>query len=202
MNSPVNSSVKKSPQIYLASSSPRRQELLSQMGVEFRVIAQHAEELHRHNESPEDFVTRLALEKAADGLQRQTDQQIPVLGSDTAVILRGKILGKPENREQAIDMLLSLSEQTHQVLTAVALKNSVQTAQILSVTEVSFAKLSREMCDNYWQSGEPADKAGSYGIQGRGALFVKSIQGSYSGVMGLPIYETRLLLNQFDIVLI
>ncbi len=187
------------PQIFLASSSPRRQELLNQMGVSFKVIPQFVEEKHYSGETPETFVSRLALEKASDGLLRQTKQQIPVLGSDTAVILDGHILGKPENKEQAIEMLLSLSGRTHQVLTAVAVKNKQKTEQVLSMTEVSFSKLSRKMCDNYWLSGEPVDKAGSYGIQGLGALFICHIKGSYTGVMGLPIYETNILLNKFGI---
>ena len=154
------------------------------MGVTFKVVPQFVEEQHVPTETPEEFVTRLALEKATDGLSRQKNQQIPVLGSDTAVIFNGTILGKPNNKDEAIEMLLSLSNQTHQVLTAVALKNGRKTEQILSTTDVSFIKLSREMCESYWQSGEPADKAGSYGIQGKGALFIDHINGSYSGVMG------------------
>lgn len=185
--------------IHLASNSPRRKELLQQMGVLFKVIPQYAEEVHQLNESPETFVSRLALDKATDGLSRQLNQKIPVLGSDTAVILNGTILGKPEDKDQAITMLLNLSEQTHQVITAVALINDQKTEQIISKTDVSFSKLSRSMCEKYWQSGEPLDKAGSYGIQGQGALFISNINGSYSGVMGLPIYETGILLNKFDI---
>lgn len=169
------------------------------MGVSFDVIPQFSEEVHQLNESPEAYVSRLALDKAIDGLSRQANQKIPVLGSDTIVVLNGNILGKPKDKEQAIDMLLSLSGQTHQVITAVALINAQKTEQILSKTEVSFSKLSRLMCENYWKSGEPADKAGSYGIQGQGALFISNINGSYSGVMGLPIYETRILLQKFDI---
>jgi septum formation protein len=195
-------SIKKQAQIYLASNSPRRQELLQQMGVEFKVISQFAEEKHQLNETPEDFVSRLAMAKASDGLARLNKQNIPVLGSDTAVILDGRILGKPTDREEAIEMLLSLSNRSHQVLTAVALKNEFQSAQLISTTEVSFAKLTPEMCENYWQTGEPIDKAGSYGIQGRGALFIHHINGSYSGVMGLPIYETRMLLQKFNLSLL
>ncbi len=172
------------------------------MGVSFKVIPQFAAEQHDLKETPEAFVARLALEKATDGLLRLTNQQTPVLGADTAVILDGTILGKPEDREQAIEMLLRLSEQSHQVLTAVAVKNEYRTEQILSSTEVLFSKLNRKMCENYWHSGEPVDKAGSYGIQGKGALFVRTLNGSYSGVMGLPIYETSLLLNKFGICLL
>lgn len=190
------------PHLFLASNSPRRQELLQQMGVSFKVIPQFSEEKHNLQESPEAFVSRLALEKATDGLSRQSNQQIPVLGSDTAVILDGQILGKPKDKDDAINMLLSLSNQTHQVLTAVALKNKHRTEQTLSMTEVSFSTISRKICENYWYTGEPLDKAGSYGIQGKGAFFVQNINGSYSGVMGLPIHETKTLLNRFGIVLL
>lgn len=190
------------PLIYLASKSPRRQELLNQMGVSFKVIDQFTEENHDLKETPEAFVSRLALEKAMDAFHRQSNQVIPVLGADTAVILNGHILGKPKDKEQAIEMLLALSNQTHQVLTAVALINEQKIEQCISMTEVSFSTLTRNMCDNYWDTGEPADKAGSYGIQGQGALFVHSINGSYSGVMGLPIHETNILLKQFGIFLL
>lgn len=188
--------------IYLASNSPRRKELLQQMGVSFKVIPQYAEEVHQLNESPENYVSRLALDKARDGLSRQNNQAIPVLGSDTAVILNGAILGKPKDKTQAIDMLLSLSEQTHQVITAVALISEQKTEQIVSKTEVTFSRISRSVCEKYWYSGEPRDKAGSYAIQGRGALFISNINGSYSGVMGLPVYETSILLQRFGISLI
>lgn len=191
--------VMSNPQIYLASSSPRRQELLHQMGVSFTVIPQFVEEEHKPNESPEDFVKRLALEKACDGYARQSQCAWPVLGSDTAVVLGKDILGKPENKEQAIKMLLNLSGQTHQVMTAVALKTEQQSQVSLSVSDVSFTTLNREICEQYWQTGEPKDKAGSYAIQGKGALFINHINGSYSGVMGLPIYETSLLLKKFGI---
>ncbi len=188
--------------IYLASSSPRRKELLQQMGVSFEVVPQFADESHISGELAETYVSRLALEKAMDGLSRQKNQQIPVLGSDTAVILNDVILGKPENKQHAIEMLLSLSGQTHQVISAVALVNKDKQEQKLSITEVSFAKLNRAMCEHYWQTGEPVDKAGGYGIQGLGALFVRKINGSYSGVMGLPVFETKLLLQKFSIKLL
>jgi len=190
------------PQIYLASSSPRRQELLNQIGVSFIVVPQFIEEKHRPNEPPEKFVARLAEEKAGDGLSRLDHDDIPVLGADTVVVLNKEILGKPDNKDQAIDMLLSLSGQTHQVMTAVALKNQQLSNVMVSISEVSFSKLSREMCENYWQTGEPADKAGSYAIQGKGAVFINNISGSYSNVMGLPIYETANLLKEFGIPLL
>jgi len=190
------------PQIYLASASPRRQQILRQMGVSFKVIPQLVEEKKQCHELPDALVTRLALEKAEDGLKGQINQKIPVLGSDTIVVLDGKILGKPENRDQSINMLLNLSGRTHQVMTAVALADERETKKIISISDVTFSNIDRKTCENYWFSNEPLDKAGSYGIQGQAALFIKNISGSYSGVMGLPIYETGCLLKQFGINLL
>ncbi len=187
--------------IYLASHSPRRKELLQQMGVTFKVIDQFVDENFHKNESAEQYVSRLALEKAHDGLSRQTHQYIPVLGSDTAIVHNGMILGKPQNKEHAVAMLLNLSAQTHRVMTAVAITNNKQTEQIISTTEVTFTKLSVVDCERYWATGEPVDKAGSYAIQGKGSLFIEKINGSYSGVMGLPIFETKCLLEKFSIEL-
>lgn len=188
--------------IYLASSSPRRKELLQQMGVSFKVVPQAVEETHKHTETAADYVSRLALEKAREGMSQQKNQDIPVLGADTAVIFNGRILGKPKDKENAIEMLLTLSGQTHQVMTAVALVNQQQIEQAISISDVSFARLDRTLCEKYWHSGEPIDKAGSYGIQGLAALFIDRLKGSYSGVMGLPIYETNVLLNKFAIKLL
>ncbi len=190
------------PQLYLASASPRRQDILQQMGLVFSVVAQNIEEQYQPDESAQDYVLRLAVEKSKDGLKGLPRQNIPVLGADTIVAVDGKILEKPENREHGIEMLLSLSGRTHQVMTAVALSNENKIQSSFSVSEVLFAPLSRKICENYWQTGEPVDKAGSYAVQGQGALFIKNINGSYSGVMGLPIYETGLLLNQFGINLL
>lgn len=190
------------PQLYLASSSPRRQEILQQMGITFSVVPQNIEEQYLPDESPQNYVLRLAVEKSKDGLKGQIKQNIPVLGADTIVVLDGKVLEKPDNREHGIEMLLSLSGHTHQVMTAVALGNDNKIESAISVSEVLFSSLSRKICENYWQTGEPADKAGSYAVQGQGALFIKNINGSYTGVMGLPIYETGLLLNQFGINLL
>ncbi len=187
------------PQIYLASSSPRRQELLQQMGVRYKVVAQQAEEHYQTGETAEQFVIRLALEKARDAFEHLENTDIPVLGSDTAVVYNNNILGKPKNKQHAIDMLMELSNQTHQVITAVALLNQHQSRYAVAISEVSFSKLNRQLCDNYWATGEPVDKAGAYGIQGRGALFIRYIKGSYSGIMGLPVYETAQLLKQFQI---
>lgn len=190
------------PQLYLASGSPRRQEILQQMGVTFSVVPQNIEEQYQPGEAAQDYVLRLALEKSKDGLKGQIKQKIPVLGADTIVVLDGKILEKPDNREHGIEMLLSLSGHTHQVMTAVALSNENKIESAVSVSEVIFAPVNRKMCENYWQTGEPVDKAGAYAVQGQGALFIKNINGSYTGVMGLPVYETGLLLNQFGINLL
>ena len=194
------------PQIYLASSSPRRQEILQQMGVSFELVPQFVEEDVLAGESAEQFVSRLAMEKAQAGMLQRKNQQIPVLGSDTIVVLNDKILGKPKNKQQSIEMLLSLSGKTHQVMTAIALINEarqdVKKQLSLCVSEVTFTHLSQELCESYWHTNEPIDKAGSYAIQGRAALFIKNINGSYSGVMGLPIYETSVLLHGFGIHLL
>ncbi len=187
------------PQIYLASRSPRRQELLLQIGVLFQVVAQDVEEKVQLDESPAAFVQRLSREKAQDGLQKTGGSNIPVLGSDTAVVVDNRILGKHRNRLHAIDMLMLLSGRTHQVMTAITLVNQQQILTAIAISEVTFAELDRELCDNYWRTGEPADKAGAYAVQGKGALFIKNINGSYSGVMGLPVFETAQLLKQFDI---
>ena len=190
------------PQVYLASGSPRRQELLVQMGVLFQVVAQNVDEVSRAEESPEDFVMRLALEKAQDGLRHTDLKHIPVLGSDTAVVIDNTILGKPQSHQHAIEMLMQLSGRTHQVMTGVVLLNEQQTFSAVSISEVTFTEIDREMCENYWRSGEPADKAGAYAVQGKGAVFIKNINGSYSGVMGLPVFETAQLLKQFNINLL
>jgi septum formation protein len=189
-------------QIYLASSSPRRQELLQQMGVSFLLTAQFVDEFHKLHETPESYVKRLALEKALDGFSRQAMKDRPVLGADTAVVINDRILGKPENREHAIDTLMLLSGKTHQVMSSVALVNQHQSQVALSISKVTFQKLSKQQCEQYWETGEPQDKAGSYGIQGKGAIFISNLNGSYSGVMGLPVHETAVLLERFNITLL
>jgi len=193
--------------IYLASQSPRRAELLQQIGVCFKCIEQNAAEIHQSHESSQDFVLRLAKDKALSGLQSVQKQHLkmaPILASDTIVVVDGQILGKPDNQQDALDMLAALSNRTHEVMTAIAVlelntagEQKLKTA--VSISRVEFARISPEQALNYWNTGEPQDKAGSYAIQGLGALFVKSIQGSYSGVMGLPLYETADLLEQFSI---
>lgn len=192
--------------LYLASRSPRRSELLTQIGISFAVLSLDVDETPKKNEKAEDYVVRLAKEKALAGWNtEQHIQNKPVLGSDTAVVTEGLILGKPVDRDDAIRMLRLLSGKTHQVMTAVALANkseystSPELSFSLSVSDVSFKTLTDEEIEQYWLTGESADKAGAYAIQGRAAAFISHLSGSYSGVMGLPLYETVELLRQAGI---
>jgi len=177
--------------IILASQSPRRAELLQQIGVAFQSRPADIDETPLPAESPEDFVRRMAIEKAR-AIHTQ-HPEYPVLGSDTAVVLGERILGKPENREQAVEMLLNLSGREHRVLTGVALAHR-KIDFALSESRVVLREITREEATRYWDSGEPADKAGGYAIQGHAAVFIRRIEGSYSGIMGLPLYETAQLL--------
>lgn len=188
--------------IYLASSSPRRRELLSQIGVSFDTVIPDIPEQPLPDESPEAYVRRMAQEKAAAGLVL-VDGPAIVIGSDTSVVLDDVILGKPQDQADGLAMLARLSGRAHRVLTAVAIVDrSGQHQSRLSVSEVVFRNLEAEECLDYWQTGEPEDKAGSYAIQGRAAVFVEHLSGSYSGVMGLPLFETAELLRAFDIAVI
>lgn len=189
------------PQLLLASASPRRAELLRQFGLRFRVVAAAVEEGARAGESPRDYALRIALEKARAGAAQASpaEAQLPVLGADTDVVLDGRILGKPGGRDEALAMLAALSDREHEVFSAVALVAGRREARVLSVTRVRFGPISPSQAAAYWDSGEPADKAGAYGIQGLGAAFVRGIEGSYSGVVGLPLYETVNLLREFGI---
>lgn len=188
--------------IYLASGSPRRRELLQQIGVQFDVISASVEEKIKTGETGLDYVRRLALEKAQAGLaqvQRAGFSLAPVLGADTLGILDNKILEKPKDANDAANILRSLSGRTHQVITAIALVSPEKTATAYAITEVTFRQLTENEISEYWLTGEPCDKAGGYAIQGLGAVFVKSIQGSYSNVVGLPIETCCELLSQFEI---
>lgn len=186
--------------LYLASASPRRRELLEQLGLCFRVVAQRVDESRLPGESPEDYVRRLARAKAAAGARTLTaNDSIPVLGADTVVVCGDRILGKPRDLGEACDMLGLLSGRSHEVLTAVALQGGGRIADTLSRTTVAFRELSEAEIRAYWASGEPRDKAGAYAVQGRGALFVRHISGSYSGVVGLPVFETATLLEGFGV---
>jgi len=179
--------------ICLASQSPRRHALLKQIGVPHRVVSVAVDESLRKGESAEDYVRRLAFAKARAGLANHPDA--PVLGSDTAVVLDGRILGKPRDREHALEMLAALSGREHRVLTGVALVDTNHAAYRLSDSRVGFRNITLAEAARYWASGEPADKAGGYGIQGLGAVFVSHLYGSHSGVMGLPLYETAAILE-------
>jgi len=185
-------------QIILASSSPRRSELLQQMRVSFVVLPVEIDESALEGESPTTYVERLALEKARAGWEL-SEKNRPVLGSDTIVVIHGDILGKPSDRNHAIEMLKRLSGNTHQVLTAVALVEADRSAIRLSESRVSFSPITEQEILIYWESGEPVDKAGAYAIQGLAAAFIQHIEGSFSGVMGLPIFETMGLLKAFGV---
>lgn len=193
------------PDLYLASASPRRRELLAQIGLTVEVIAQSAPEHLLDSESPENYVQRLAAEKAQAGLVTLgAKPQHPVLGADTAVVVDGHILGKPADETQAMQMLDQLSGRSHRVLSAVAVVGKDNLGQdrlevCLSQSWVSFRGIDEQERRAYWRTGEPADKAGAYGIQGLAALFIKHLEGSYSGVMGLPLFETSELLRRFGI---
>jgi len=185
------------PIVTLASVSPRRQELLNQIGVSHVVVGAHIDESVLPGESPHDYVQRMARSKALAVWQERS--ALPVLAADTTVVLDGLTLGKPSDREDALRMLARLSGRTHEVLTAVALATHSGIALRVSVSSVRFRTLSAEECAAYWESGEPRDKAGAYAIQGRAAVFVESLQGSYSGVMGLPLFETVELLRAANV---
>lgn len=188
------------PNLLLASASPRRSDLLNQMGVSFEVLAVDIDESRQGDESPVDYVSRLAMEKAQAGFARQ-DGQLPSLGADTIVVFDGQIFGKPRDQQHAETMLMALSGKVHSVFTAVAIDNGSGTALAVSETRVEFRTISQSECLIYWQSGEPQGKAGAYAIQGRGGVFVEKLEGSYSGVVGLPLAETEQLLNKFSVPL-
>ncbi len=191
--------------IYLASQSPRRRQLLAQIGVEFRLLLPdpdedaEALEAERPGEPPADYVQRVTLAKLQAsghrGHQRQW-QPAPVLCADTTVALGSRILGKPANADEARETLQSLSGQTHQVFTAVALAWEGRQATTLSVSQVTVQRLSLEQIQRYVDSGEPFGKAGAYAIQSAAAAWISHIEGSYSGIMGLPLFETSQLLNR------
>ena len=186
--------------IYLASTSPRRQELLRQIGIEFIQIPLDVDERQMSQESADTYVRRLALLKAREGLITlvPTDTR-PVLGADTIVVLDGRIFGKPADETEAKNMLKALSGRRHQVMTAIALVTHEKEEVLLRSTDVIFRPLSDEDVNAYCQTGEFYDKAGAYALQGKGALFVEHIEGSYSGVVGLPLMETADVLARFGV---
>ena len=185
------------PFLYLASASPRRRELLSQLGVEFELVSIFVDETPHQNESPATYVQRLARAKAVAGARQIDDPNALVLGADTSVVVDGQLLGKPNDAAHARAMLASLSNREHEVMSAIALAGRSD-KQSLQISRVRFRAIEANERDAYVASGEPMDKAGAYAIQGRGAMFVSHLSGSYSGVMGLPLYELAQLLLDID----
>lgn len=196
--------------IYLASKSPRRRELLRQIGVEFEILMLQEQSGHGGavsevplpDEAPDIYVKRIAREKSKSGWNAVRMRRLPlrpVLAADTTVSIDGHILGKPATPADAMNMLRALSGRTHEVLTAIAVIAHGELNEVFSRSEVSFSKLDDSLLRAYCASNEPYDKAGSYGIQGRAAQFISHISGSYSGIMGLPLYETAKLLNRAGI---
>jgi len=191
--------------IYLASRSPRRAELLQQIGLNFMVLPSDIDETPLLDELSHDYVVRLAGEKAqACFAKLQIDKMdiYPVLAADTTVSVDGRILGKPQDDDEAFQMLSSLSGRSHEVHTGIAVATLDGVKTLLSTTRVEMPKLTDEKILAYVATGEPRDKAGAYGIQGLASTMIKRIEGSYSGVMGLPIYETTMLLEQVGIVVL
>jgi septum formation protein len=194
MNTPAPAPAVFEPHVLcLASASPRRRELLTQIGVSHTVAPAAVDEGSLSGEAPRDYVQRLARAKALCVWNRRQD--LPVLAADTAVVLGPVLYGKPRDRADALEMLAALSGRTHEVLTAVALATREGVSGALSVSSVRLRTMSAEERAAYWDTGEPEDKAGGYAIQGLGAVFVDNLHGSYSGVMGLPLYETAQLLH-------
>lgn len=188
--------------VYLASASPRRRELLRQIGVSYRLLRVEVDETPLLDETPRDYVIRLALAKAQTGCAALGRRKpAPVLGADTVVVVDGVILGKPRDRDEGLAMLALLSGRKHQVLSAVALATPVRDAVKIQESRVRFRELEPAERAAYWDSGEPRDKAGGYAIQGRAAAFIAELHGSYSGVMGLPLFETTELLRAFGVPL-
>ncbi|NOI38749.1 septum formation inhibitor Maf [Vibrio sp. 070316B] len=201
--------------LVLASGSPRRKELLSQLGYEFSVLVTDVEECKHTQETAEEYVKRLSLDKALAALSLLTTNpsekqhvasgfdtvvlgsDTVVLGSDTVVVSQGQVLEKPADFSDSMRMLLQLANGRHQVMTAVSVVSKEKQKTEIVITDVWFKPLSEKEIEQYWQTGEPCDKAGSYGIQGLGGRFVTRIEGSYYAVVGLPLFETDQLLQEF-----
>ncbi len=180
------------PKLHLASQSPRRQDILRSLGLSFTAAGVDVDEQRLQGELPEAMALRLSRAKA---MAAEVDPSRIVVGADTLVVLEEVVFGKPKDREECLQMLASLSGRTHRVMTGVAVLASAEVQTVVSITEVKFREISPDEALAYWQSGEPCDKAGAYAIQGRGGIFVEAISGSYSGVVGLPIFETSQLLR-------
>ena len=187
--------------IYLASASPRRHELLRQLGVEFKVMPSNILEVRQAGESPADYVLRVARDKAQFAAKLMHERGLPVfpvLGADTEVVLDGEILGKPQDRVHGMAMLRHLSGRTHEVLSAVCVIDQESEHAALSTSRVTFSRLTDAEIAQYWETGEPVDKAGAYAIQGKAAAFIERLEGSYSGVMGLPLHELAEILKKIS----
>lgn len=181
------------PSLILASASPRRSELLKQLGLVHSIQIANIDETPLANEKPADYVLRVAHEKSL-AVHQQYAQGSVVLAADTSVVLGDTIMGKPDNLAHALSMLSRLSGTTHQVYSAVSLRGRIN-QQVLSISDVTFRTLSEQEIIDYWHTGEPADKAGAYAVQGLASIFIQSIQGSFSEIMGLPLFETAKILS-------
>ncbi len=189
--------------VYLASESPRRLQLLAQIGIKATVIPSKIVETKLPSESPLAYANRMAISKAQSGWCNSARIfTLPVIGADTIVVCDDKILGKPNNKKEGIAMLTTLSGRVHQVITAVAIVYATQVRQCYVESEVTFATLTESEIETYWDTGEPCDKAGAYAIQGRAAAFITYLTGSYSGVVGLPLFETVNLLREFGMIVL
>ncbi len=187
------------PKVYLASTSPRRRELLAQIGVEFDVVTIDVDESHHAGETAQAYVQRVASEKALAGWRNKIDKEPrPVIGADTAVVIEGQVLGKPRDDNDAKAMLSLLSGQTHQVMSCVAVVSNGDVTTKTNISEVTFSTLDHDMIAWYIATEEGKDKAGSYAVQGLAAMLIEHISGSYSGIMGLPLQETSQLLLQYQ----
>ncbi len=184
--------------VYLASGSPRRRELLAQLGIACEVLRVAVDETPRPGEKADDLVCRLAAAKARAGMELPRVRPAPVVAADAAVALGAELFGKPVDEADAVRMLTRLGGRTHEVWTAVAIAEAGRERVELSRSEVSFRAIDAREAAAYWRTGEPVDKAGGYGIQGLGAIFISALKGSYSGVMGLPLFETARLLESFS----
>lgn len=186
--------------VYLASASPRRRELLTQIGVRWELLPGEADEATRGGEAAADYVRRVALAKARDAFARiPAGRPAPVIAADTTVAIGAELLGKPASEADCRRMLTRLSGAVHEVFSAVCVVSARGESVAVNRSEVAFRDIAPAEIDAYWRSGEPADKAGGYAIQGLGAVFVREIRGSYSGVMGLPLFETAALLDEHGI---
>lgn len=185
--------------VYLASQSPRRHQLLAQLGIPFEVVVADIDEKLFDGEAPGKGAERLAIAKAMEAARRVGQPDAIILAADTLVVADQHILGKPTGRDDALDMLERLSGRSHRVHTAVAIVSGTRSESVISSTEVRFRQIPADERERYWNTGEPVDKAGAYAIQGIGAAFIEQISGSYTGVMGLPLFETANLLQTFGI---